>query len=837
MTRLTKPRNEFRFPVHLHTLALLFTLSFLALVTAQSVLAAPGDFLFQWGSRYHFYAPNQSPTDDSIGPHGIAIDGGGNVYVVDTGYGQIQVFTSNGDLLKIIGGDGGNSQLGGPQNVAVDSAGNIYVADTGKARIAIFDHNGVYQKAITAVAPGQLLVQPRGVAVDSGGKVYVADIGLGSVYAYSADGSSLGRVDNLTINQSAALAVDAHDNLYAVTGNSIAVYSSNGELLRTIGSGGKGIGQFTSARALAVDEKGDVYIADTWMHRIVVYAATGQFLRNIGYVNPNGYIYGSENGQLCFPKGVAVAKDGTVYVGDSTNGRVQLFSGEGVFIAKWSNYGSGKGEFNRPHGLSVSSSGIVLVSDSNNHRIQSFYPNGQYLAQAGRYGNGQWDLVFPLDVATDAHGNMYVVDTDKKISIFDPAGGFIKSIAIGDRAAESIALYKNGKIYVSVGINIMVLNQRGTFVKTFTAPPEGAPFRAMGLSFDRKGNVYVADWTNSRILVYSCDGDYLRSIGSYGTEDGKLNRPADVAVDAAGNIYVADTLNYRIQVFNNDGTFLGKWGRVGQGAGEFGRPDETESQGPFDGPDGVAVDAAGTVVYVADTFNHRIQAFAGYGVTRLDISAPASTTAGVPIKFTVTALDDRGSKVSGYEGTVRFRSSDPAAALPPESDLHNGTGTFMAIFMTPGQQTITAADTTAGLLTGSSNAITVSSKRHPDLAIAMSHKGTFKEGGRGSYSITVRNVGTATTHGQVTVKEKLPSSITIVSMEGSGWSCKVKDRTCTTSTPLKEGGSYPPITVRVEVARRGPHLVTNEATVIGGGEVNASNSKVADPTIIVRGGQ
>jgi tripartite motif-containing protein 71 len=85
-------------------------------------------------------------------------------------------------------------------------------------------------------------------------------------------------------------------------------------------------------------------------------------------------------------------------------------------------------------------------------------------------------------------------------------------------------------------------------------------------------------------------------VGSKGSGDGQFIGPQWVAIDSSGNIYVADTYNHRIQKFNSDGAFLTKWGSEGSGDGQFNFPT-------------VAVDSSGNV-YVADFGNHRIQKFA-----------------------------------------------------------------------------------------------------------------------------------------------------------------------------------------------------------------------------------
>ena len=92
--------------------------------------------------------------------------------------------------------------------------------------------------------------------------------------------------------------------------------------------------------------------------------------------------------------------------------------------------------------------------------------------------------------------------------------------------------------------------------------------------------------------------------GSYGQGPGQFDWPLGVAVDASGNVYVTDWGNHRIQVFTSSGEYITQWGSYGKGSGQF------------YSPWGVAVDASGNV-YVADAGNHRIQKFC-YGPTAVE---------------------------------------------------------------------------------------------------------------------------------------------------------------------------------------------------------------------------
>jgi uncharacterized repeat protein (TIGR01451 family) len=122
----------------------------------------------------------------------------------------------------------------------------------------------------------------------------------------------------------------------------------------------------------------------------------------------------------------------------------------------------------------------------------------------------------------------------------------------------------------------------------------------------------------------------------------------------------------------------------------------------------------------------------------------------------------------------------------------------------------------------------------PDLTIIKSHKGSFTQGQTGAtYTIRVTNSGTAPTAGTVTMTDTLPAGLTATALSGTGWSCSLATLTCSRSNALATGLSYPPITLKVNVASNAPTALTNIASVAGGGEVNVANSTDSDPTTIV----
>jgi hypothetical protein len=180
---------------------------------------------------------------------------------------------------------------------------------------------------------------------------------------------------------------------------------------------GHGNGQFFGPGGVATDGAGNVYVADTYNHRIQKFTSTGTYLTQWGTA-------GSGDGQLIEPTPVATDGAGNVYVGDSGNNRIQKFTSGGTYLTQWGTAGSGDGQFFDPIAVATDGAGNVYVGDYGNDRIQKFTSGGTYLAQWGTSGSGDGQFSRPVGVATDAFSNVYVVDyNNNRIQKFGPASG------------------------------------------------------------------------------------------------------------------------------------------------------------------------------------------------------------------------------------------------------------------------------------------------------------------------------------------------------------------------------------------------------------------------------
>ncbi|WP_346865908.1 SMP-30/gluconolactonase/LRE family protein, partial [Methanocalculus sp. MSAO_Arc2] len=185
------------------------------------------------------------------------------------------------------------------------------------------------------------------------------------------------------------------------------------------GTGGIGDGEFSWPEDVAVASDGTVYVADTMNDRIQKFTADGTFItkwgETEGWDDPK-----DADGKLYQPAGVAVDSAGNVYVADTWNDRIQKFTGDGTFITKWGSFGTGDGQFLGPTGIAVDAAGNVYVADTYNDRIQKFTPDGTFITKWGSYGTGDGQFWMPRGVTVDSAGNVYVADRNNhRIQKFD----------------------------------------------------------------------------------------------------------------------------------------------------------------------------------------------------------------------------------------------------------------------------------------------------------------------------------------------------------------------------------------------------------------------------------
>lgn len=274
-----------------------------------------------------------------------------------------------------------------------------------------------------------------------------------------------------------------------------------------------GTPEFSGPRGIAVAADDSIYIADTFNNRIVHYSADGELIGSWGtYADAS---QGSApGGTFNEPWGIGVGPDGSVYVTDTWNYRIQRFTADGEFMTMWGNSGMGDSPtgFYGPRGIYVDQNGQVFVTDTGNKRVVVFDSNGNYITQFGASGMELGNFDEPVGITGDANGFIYVADTwNYRVQVFGPSEDGLTYSAI---AAWDIYGWSSESI-------------------------DNKPFLTIGPN----GNLFTVDPTNFRVLEFTPAGEFVTGWGYYSPNIDGFGLPAAVAVDSQGRVWVSDAVN------------------------------------------------------------------------------------------------------------------------------------------------------------------------------------------------------------------------------------------------------------------------------------------------------
>ena len=481
-------------------------------------------------------------------------------------------------------GDNGpaiEATLRSPRGIAVDGAGNLFIADTSNNRIRRVDPQGIISTVAGIGSEGidgsgfggdggpavaAQLRLPRGVAVDDAGNLFIADSG------------------NSRIRR-----VDATGTITTIAGTGEKGYSGDGSpAVRARLFGPQGV---------AVDGAGNLFIADSDNHRIRRVDRSGT-ITTIAGTGEDGF--GGDGGpaaqaRLRYPQGVAVDGAGNLFIADSWNNRIRRVDAGGTITtvagtAERGNSGDGgpaiRARLDIPNQVAFDKAGNFFISVG--HSVRRVDPSGTITTVAGTGDEGysgdggpavQARLRFPYGLVVDGAGNLFIAEWWKgRIRRVDPSG-IITTIAGGGSGGD-------GGPAVEAGLN-----------------------RPSKVTFDRAGNLFIADSSNHRVRRVDTTGTITTVAGTgkagYSGDGGaairaRLNQPSGVAVDGAGNLFIAETGSHRVRRVDRSGTIT------------------TIAEG-FSEPEGIAVDGAGNL-FIADTDNHKIR--------RVEPSGRITTVAG-----------------------------------------------------------------------------------------------------------------------------------------------------------------------------------------------------------------
>jgi sugar lactone lactonase YvrE len=257
---------------------------------------------------------------------------------------------------------------------------------------------------------------------------------------------------------------------------------------------------------------------------------------------------GTLPGQLLNPTGVARGFDGNVYIANTGNDRIEVYTTDNTSLGALGSPGTGPGQFSRPSSVAaLPAEAALLVLDAGNNRVQKITLSGTPVAGfTVPSGTGPLAGSFnaPQGITVDFNGKFYVADTgNNRVQVFDPDGTFLQTVGEGQLSRpRGVALGPDGTLYVTdSGHNQVVAYPPGAAQGTAIIDPgtlDGGVIDPGGIAVDGLGRIVVADSANARIERFSADGTYLDSYVGEGSA--RLQRPEGIFVTPPGDLFVAD---------------------------------------------------------------------------------------------------------------------------------------------------------------------------------------------------------------------------------------------------------------------------------------------------------
>jgi streptogramin lyase len=347
---------------------------------------------------------------------------------------QDSTVVAGADSAGFVNGTGRAARFNHPFGLALDKSGNLYIADQGNSLIRLMTPDTVVSTYagmlnVTGSVNGQDTLssfnKAFGVAADNSGNVYVADAGNNMIRLISPSGS-----------------------VSAFAGTGIAGAAD-----------GKDTATFNSPMGVAVDNTGNVYVADYENDLIRKITPAGLVSTLAGKAGVSGLTDGADTAaRFNLPESLAVDADGNIYVADNGNNAIRKITPAGVVstLAGGGTAGNANGtgraaSFNSPFGIAVDAAGSIYIADSGNNLIRKITQDGVVSTFAGSgargAGNGAGNAASfntPAGVAVDAAGNVYVSDENNNLIRKISAAGAVTTIAI--KGKKTISGFSKGRL-------------------------------------------------------------------------------------------------------------------------------------------------------------------------------------------------------------------------------------------------------------------------------------------------------------------------------------------------------------------------------------------------------
>ena len=279
----------------------------------------------------------------------------------------------------------------------------------------------------------------------------------------------------------------------------------------------------TPGPVLAVNTEGLESVLEQLRGFGTVEEVWGLYRQKINPVNKFGK-EGKKKGGLKYPHGLTLCRNESIYIADTYNSRIQIFSTAGEFVEEF-----GKEQLNRPHSIALNDK-WVFVSDYHHYAVFKFQiTNNKFVCRSAK-----GELIFPLGITVDTNGEVLVADcATNKIAVLNTELKLVREIGKGKLIRPRDVNINKNNIFVADHNeinNIHIFTQSGDIIRSFIKLDKGTG--DIYFCFDLNNNIIVSDCSSMSIQIYTINGELIHKIVC-------KSNPTGIAVDNNNNIICA----------------------------------------------------------------------------------------------------------------------------------------------------------------------------------------------------------------------------------------------------------------------------------------------------------
>ena len=235
-----------------------------------------------------------------------------------------------------------------------------------------------------------------------------------------------------------------------------------------------------------------------------------------------------------------------------TAGRVTIYDAQGSLVRQWHMLDVSVG---KPEGIVILRDGRIVVCDTHYYRIVYFDGEGHWLRNFGQKGEGRSEFIYPVGICKDADENLYICEYGghDRVQKFTREGEWLAEFGSFGTARDQFQrpsglTWRDGKVYVADAINnrVLIFMDKGQFVGHLGNPQPPAFDLPYDIAFGPDRLFYVIEYGGGRLSRLDVNGKLLGQLGRNGGGTGEFATPWGVTIDSKGQIYVADTKNRRV---------------------------------------------------------------------------------------------------------------------------------------------------------------------------------------------------------------------------------------------------------------------------------------------------